>query len=236
MQRGSSLGESRNDRTAVLLDPHPIWLDAVASVLERAGVTAVGKATSSSAALSLLAKHRPDLLVTETRVEAGVAEGLACIREARLDNPALHVVVLAASDLPVDIDDALAAGVAAYVVKSAHPDDLASAVRQAFSHSVYFAGGSSSTPPTRTWVPAAPSRDEGTGLTKRELEILRLAAEGHSNAQLARMLWVTEQTVKFHLSNVYRKLDVSNRTEAARWAQLNGMLGPAAQAPERDAA
>jgi DNA-binding CsgD family transcriptional regulator len=61
-------------------------------------------------------------------------------------------------------------------------------------------------------------------LTRRELEILRLVADGHSNAQLARMLWVTEQTVKFHLSNIYRKLDVANRTEASRWAQLNGVL------------
>ena len=50
--------------------------------------------------------------------------------------------------------------------------------------------------------------------------------EGHSNATLAKMLWVTQQTVKFHLSNVYRKLGVSNRTEAARWAQLNGLLPP----------
>ena len=72
---------------------------------------------------------------------------------------------------------------------------------------------------------APPLEMESTAdLTRREVEILRLVAEGHSNAQLARMLWVTEQTVKFHLSNVYRKLDVSNRTEASRWAQLNGLL------------
>ena len=61
-------------------------------------------------------------------------------------------------------------------------------------------------------------------MTKRERQILCLVAEGHSNAQLAAMLWVTEQTVKFHLSNVYRKIDVANRTEAARWAQLHGLL------------
>ena len=70
----------------------------------------------------------------------------------------------------------------------------------------------------------APRVDDPPGLTQREFEILRLVAEGHSNAELARMLWVTEQTVKFHLSNIYRKLDVSNRTEASRWAQLNGLL------------
>jgi DNA-binding CsgD family transcriptional regulator len=56
------------------------------------------------------------------------------------------------------------------------------------------------------------------------VEILRLVAEGHTNAQLARLLWVTEQTVKFHLSNIYRKLNVANRTEASRWAQVQGLL------------
>ena len=56
---------------------------------------------------------------------------------------------------------------------------------------------------------------------------MSLVAEGHSNAELAKMLWVTEQTVKFHLSNIYRKLDVSNRTEAGRWAQLHGLLAEA---------
>jgi DNA-binding CsgD family transcriptional regulator len=73
-------------------------------------------------------------------------------------------------------------------------------------------------------VPDAISLDEDPNLTRRELEILRLVAEGDSNAELARMLWVTEQTVKFHLSNIYRKLDVSNRTEASRWAQVHGLL------------
>jgi DNA-binding CsgD family transcriptional regulator len=61
-------------------------------------------------------------------------------------------------------------------------------------------------------------------LTKREVEILRLAAEGRSNSEIAQALWVTEQTVKFHLSNIYRKLGVSNRTGASRWAQQNGVV------------
>ena len=72
-------------------------------------------------------------------------------------------------------------------------------------------------------------------LTRRELEILQLVAEGHSNSQLARMLWVTEQTVKFHLSNIYRKLSVSNRTEASRWAQFHGLL-PATRPPLAESA
>jgi DNA-binding NarL/FixJ family response regulator len=64
-------------------------------------------------------------------------------------------------------------------------------------------------------------------LTARELEILRAVAEGHTNARIGRQLWVTEQTVKFHLSNIYRKLGVSNRTEASRYALVNGLAGNA---------
>ena len=66
---------------------------------------------------------------------------------------------------------------------------------------------------------------DDAGLTPREREILRLVAEGGTNVEVARKLWVTEQTVKFHLSNVYRKLNVSNRTEAGRWAHAHGLLG-----------
>ena len=75
-------------------------------------------------------------------------------------------------------------------------------------------------------------------LTNRELEILKAVAEGHTNARIGRSLWVTEQTVKFHLSNIYRKLGVANRTEASRYALMNGLFGPVAGHPGagRDAA
>jgi DNA-binding NarL/FixJ family response regulator len=209
-------------RTAVVLDRHPLWAEAVEGVLRRVGVDVVGKATSGSDALSLVQRVRPDLLVTDIAAADGEGAGLACLREARQHLPEIRGVVLSLSEDAQHIDAALQAGAAAYVLKSAHPDDLASAVRQAFTHSVYFA------PPAGYWN----GQQQRTGtmsadradLTKREREILQLVAEGYSNAQLARMLWVTEQTVKFHLSNVYRKLNVSNRTEAARWAQLHGLV------------
>jgi len=108
---------------------------------------------------------------------------------------------------------------AAYVIKTPDPQDFAPPIRQSFQHSIYFAGASIG-PVAPTPMPV----DDTPGLTRRETEILKLVAEGHTNAQLAKMLWVTEQTVKFHLSNVYRKLDVANRTEASRWAQTHGLL------------
>ena len=218
-----SFAETGNRRTAVVLDAHPLWAEAVEGVLRRVGVDVLGKATAASEALSLIRHIRPDLFITDISVGDRDRAGLTCLREARQTVPELRAIVLSMSDDSDEIEAALQAGALAYVLKSAHPDDLASAVRQLFAHSVYFA------PPAgvRT-VPAPPSTGRDSAdraqLTKRERQILQLAVEGYSNAQLATMLWVTEQTVKFHLSNVYRKLQVSNRTEAARWAQLHGLV------------
>jgi DNA-binding NarL/FixJ family response regulator len=207
---------------AVVLDPHPIWLDAVEMVLARIGATVVVKTSSAREALVSIERDQPQLLTLELEAAPGEPDGFEVIRRARTLAPGIRAIVLSAHHDTAHIDAALAAGAAAYVVKTAHPDDVASAVRQAFDHSVYLAGGarpgaaSPATTPSTSELPG--------GLTRRELEILLLVAEGHSNSQLARMLWVTEQTVKFHLSNIYRKLGVANRTEASRWAQLNGLL------------
>jgi DNA-binding NarL/FixJ family response regulator len=211
--------ESTSEQAGVICDPHPMWLDAVEQVLRRIAIRAVGKTTSTAEALELVERHQPDLLITELENTNGELSGLALIERSRSAVPSLRPIVLSMHQDAQLIDAALAAGASAYVVKTAHPEDLASAVRQAFSHSVYLAGH-------RTVMPAAERAKprEEAGLTRRELEILRLVADGHSNAQLARMLWVTEQTVKFQLSNIYRKLVVANRTEASRWAQRHGLL------------
>lgn len=206
--------------SAVILDGQALWLEAVERVLERINVTVAAKTTSSAAALGAIETYRPDVFVTGIELGDDERNGITCITEARERVAHLKAVVLSSHTEPEWIDRALAAGAVAYVVKSAHPDDLASAIRQAFEHSVYYAGPRPTAP---AWSARRSSFDDGD-LTRREKEILRLVAEGHSNATLAKMLWVTEQTVKFHLSNVYRKLNVSNRTEAARWAQVNGLL------------
>ena len=113
------------------------------------------------------------------------------------------------------IQAALKRGACGYIVKSIDPRDLASALRQAVDGDVYLAVG----------IPdggEAGARD--AGLTEREITILRAVARGLSNGAIGRELWVTEQTVKFHLTNIYRKLDVGNRTEAARAAYALGLV------------
>src|SRR5919198_1818315 len=210
---------------AMLVDQHPLWLEVLEQLVGALGLEVAGKFTASSAAAASMEDLRPDLLITCVEMPAGEPDGIALIRDACQRLPGLKAIVLSADNDAGLIDAAFAAGARAYVLKTAQPDDLSSAIRQAFLHSVYFAD--SRVPPG---VPEpGPQADDAPGLTRREVEILQLVAEGHSNAELARMLWVTEQTVKFHLSNIYRKLNVSNRTEASRWAQRQGLL-PAASA------
>jgi DNA-binding NarL/FixJ family response regulator len=209
-------------RLAVVLDPHPLWIEAVKEVLRKINFSVAACATSPEHALEAVGEHQPDLLILENAPHT-VADGASLVRRARTLRRDLRCIVLSSRDDPDAIEAALAAGASAYVVKTAHPDDLASAVRQAFEHSVYFKRPviqSDESQPA-----AAPAEALASDLlTRRELEIVELVANGRPNAEIAKTLWITEQTVKFHLSNIYRKLEVTNRTEAARWAHMNGLL------------
>jgi two-component system, NarL family, response regulator LiaR len=213
-------------KSAVLLDRHPLWLDAMDNLVAEEGIEVVGRATDGDEAVALIEEHRPDMFIAG--VDAKRGEDIDWVRSATRAHPEMRSIVMADDADPEAIEAAFAAGASVYCVKVAEQRDLASAIRQAFDRSIYIAGSSAETsyrPLVEEPVPAA------LELTRRELEILRLVAEGHSNAQLAGMLWVTEQTVKFHLSNIYRKLNVANRTEASRWAQLHGLLPERKNAP-----
>ena len=206
---------------AVVLDRQPLWLAAVAEVLERAGFQVVGTTTSETEALRLLREHRPDVLIFEP--EACSSSTARLLEAGRLAHPQLKAVAVSSTEDPEVIRAVLQAGVWAYVLKRARAEDIVVAVRQAFVRSIHLARPLELGEPAP--VRASLSKVAGlTPLTRREREILALVAEGHSNAAMAKSLWVTEQTVKFHLSNIYRKLDVPNRTAATRWAHEHGLV------------
>jgi DNA-binding NarL/FixJ family response regulator len=213
-------------RTSVLFDSHPLWLDAIEPVLRSLGVAVVGRTTSPENALELVENNRPDMLICEMSTLDGGMTGAALIRACIERVSGLRVIVLGASRDDVQIDAAFEAGAVAYALKTARAEDVAATVRQAFDHTIFFARTASTNGDAAGRIPALePDRaEELLSLTRREREILALVAEGHSNRELARRLWVTEQTVKFHLSNVYRKLNVANRTEASRWAHRHGLV------------
>ena len=206
------------------MDPYPLWLDALGAILESIDVEVIGSTTSPEEALRLVEERKPSILICETQALEGGMEGSSFIRACRDRVAGLHIVVLGTSQDRADIAAAFEAGALAYTVKTAHPYDVAATVRQTFDPTIFLASPSSG-----GHANGGPS-DETNGnglLTRREREILGLVARGHSNRDLARMLWVTEQTVKFHLSNIYRKLDVANRTEASAWAHRHGLVAQA---------
>jgi DNA-binding NarL/FixJ family response regulator len=176
----------------------------------------VGEAYSGDDVLPLVARTLPDVVLLDLRMPSG--DGLDLLDVLRQRHPDVKVVMLSTYSDWEHIQTALSHGASGYIVKTINPRDLASALRQAVERSVYHAvaGG----PPPRE------RRAREVKLTDRELTILRGVARGLSNQAIARELWVTEQTVKFHLTNVYRKLGVSNRTEAARYAYVHHVVEP----------
>ncbi len=146
---------------------------------------------------------------------------LDLVRQVTSEGPGIAVIVLTMAMDAEWLEAVFAAGAVATISKAAHPMALATLVRETVSGHVLYrhrqSGGPSQTEP-------ATAAGDDSALTARELEVLRLVAAGATNGEIARSLWVTEQTVKFHLSNVYRKLDVGNRTEASHYAHVNGLL------------
>jgi DNA-binding NarL/FixJ family response regulator len=205
--------------SAVLLDDQPLWLEALEHLMAPIGIEAVGKTTSVHEALALVEQLRPSSFLMGMEAAHGVLDWRACIREATERVPDLKTVVLSMSNERQLIEEAYAAGALAFVLKTARPEDIASAIRQVFDHSIYLFDFPDAAPGK-----GAAARSGGQKLTNREAEILSLVAQGLPNAQVAQLLWLSEPTVKVHLSRIYRKIEVSNRTEASRWAQRHGLL------------
>jgi NarL family two-component system response regulator LiaR len=209
-----------NQPSAVVYAPQPLWLGAVVGVLEGANVEITGRASTRDDCVSLVVQNQPALLVSDASDESYAAD-LELVQRCLIAAPQLRVILLASRKDIESVDAALKVGVSAYVFKTAHAQDVAAAVRQAFDHSVHTAAH----PEMSRATAAAPRETLSTGdLTQREAEVLALVAKGHSNAKIAKLLTVTEQTVKFHLSNVYRKLGVGNRTQASHWAHERGLV------------
>jgi DNA-binding NarL/FixJ family response regulator len=199
----------------LIADDHRLILQGIRRALEEVDdIEIVGEASTGGQVLPMIGRTNPDIVLMDIRMPQ--IDGLACLDIIKKRHPNVKVVFLSAFDDPEHIQAALKRGAVAYIVKSVNPLDLASTLRQAVEGTVYHALG-------------MPEEDEhstakAAGLTERELSILRAVARGLSNQAIGKELWVTEQTVKFHLTNIYRKLGVANRTEAARHAFGHGLV------------
>ena len=153
----------------------------------------------------------------------GCLDGRTTLRGAStamlLARAGARVLLLTEDVSDARVADAFDAGAHGVIAKTMHPVALGTLLREIVRGNVI-----------QRFEPAV-APEVPCGLTTRETEILGLAAQGMTNGRIARELWITEQTVKFHLSNTYRKLGVANRTEASRYAFVNALVAPAAREP-----
>lgn len=204
----------------LIADDHPLMLAGIRRALERAeNIEIVGEARSGPELLDMIERRCPDLVLMDFRMPG--LSGCDCIEQIRARWPAVKVVVLSACEDRGTIDGALAAGASAYVVKSVNPFDIASVLRQALGNGTVFHAIARSRPVIGRPVEVGP---EVPVLTDREQTILASVAAGMTTAAISEKLWVSEHTVKFHLTNIYRKLGVSNRAGAVRYALKNEIV------------
>jgi DNA-binding NarL/FixJ family response regulator len=201
----------------LIADDHPLILAGVRRMLERSeDIEVVGDARSGPELVRLVDRRRPQLVLMDLRMP-GVS-GIDCIETIRTTWPPVKVVVLSASEDVASIEAALEAGASAYVLKSVGSTDIASVIRQAANGCVFHATSIRRRANTGTPEPQGPM------LTGREQIILEAVAAGLTTAAISKRLWVSEHTVKFHLTNIYRKLDVANRAGAVRYALEHGIV------------
>ena len=212
------MGETAMRRLKVLVaDDHELMVDAVRLALAEAAedFEIVATTTRGQQVLPLTAQKQPDLVLLDLRMPG--MDGLTCLELLRQRHPRVKTVVLSGVDEQNVIRSAFTRGAVAFIRKQVDPRDLPSALRQAVQGTV--------TQPIfgEAETTQAPGADD-VGLSDRELAILRALGEGMSNKQIAKELWLAEQTVKFHLTNIYRKLNVATRTEAVNAAYRRGLL------------
>ena len=205
----------------VIVADHPMAAEAIRRGMRHTpGCQILGYVDGRRPCALPVANAKPDVVLVDEPTEPEGALGR--IRELRSAAPEAKLVLLTPRMGADWLTDAATAGIDAAIARG-NLESVGMLVREIALGNVFhiFRGG-----------PVATKRNDGSaeGITGRELEILRLVANGASNGRIASELWVTEQTVKFHLSNIYRKLGVANRTEASHYAHVNGFLEPAADA------
>ena len=209
----------------VLVDDHDLFRGGLRDILEDQGVAVVGEADCGERGVELVAEVAPDVAVMDLNMP-GIG-GVEATRQIADRTPATRVLVLTISSDDETIMQAMMAGASGYLLKDASVDELAAGIRAAA------AGESSISPPIAAKLLAwlrngAPERPVPqvvqAALSRRQIEVLRLLAEGKGNAEIAQELFISPKTVKNHIASILAKLQMENRIQAAVYAVKTGLV------------
>jgi DNA-binding NarL/FixJ family response regulator len=203
----------------LIADDHPIVREGLAAILgTQPDFDVIGQASDGAELVRLAVAHNPDVVLTD--LEMPGVNGVEAIRQLRQESPGTRAIVLTVFDTDDRILGALQAGAQGYLLKGAPRDEIFRAVR------IVYEGGSLLQPLVASKVlkHIGGNQPEQDALTERETEVLRLMARGKMNREIAEQLFISERTVKFHVSSILSKLDAGNRTEAVSVATARGII------------
>ena len=219
----SESGESK-EITIVLADDHQVVRQGLRAILEgEHNLRVVGEAGNGLKATRLVERLRPDVLVLDLMIPG--LSGLEVTRQLAKRSPKTRVVILSMHSDKSYVLEALRNGAAGYVLKDSSADELIKAVQEAAANRRYL-----SPPLSDSAVDAYAQQGSATGtdsydsLSSREREVFQLAAEGHTNKEIGKMLFISPRTVEIHRANMMAKLDLRNQTDLIRYALKRGII------------
>ena len=209
----------------LIVDDHDLFRTGLRNLLEEQGVEILGEAASGSQALDIVREAPPDVVIMDLNMPG--MNGVDATRHISRDAPLTRVIVLTISDQEQDVMDAILAGACGYLLKDASIQTLMQGIRAAAVGesliSPHIAGKVLQHVRATTAAPEAAATIRAE-LSDREIEVLKLIANGKDNAMIARDLHISPKTVKNHISNILMKLQIENRIQAAVYAVRSGIV------------
>ncbi|MEY3714506.1 MAG: hypothetical protein RJB59_309 [Actinomycetota bacterium] len=199
----------------LVIDDHAIVREGLRRLVNRdEGIKIVGEAASKKEAIAQISHHNPDVIVVDLHLPDG--SGLEVVAWARSLSQSIGIVVLTMSNMPEHVLASMQSGASSHIDKTAPVGELLQAIKMSANKPLSFTA--------RKLTEAIAAKNRGIGLTPREIEILEKLPSGDTILQIAAALFVTESTIKTHLSAIYRKLNAENRVQAINNARKFGLL------------
>jgi len=212
----------------VLADDHHFFREGLRGVLVADGIVVVGEAVNGAEAVALTRELAPDVVVIDLNMPD--SRGIDAIPRILVSSPGVEVVVLTVSTDGDDVLQALSAGACSYLVKDTATDELAGCIRQAAGGQTVLSREAAQALTSRALTnaledgAAEQARNDRPALTDRETEVLQLLVDGADNATIGRELSISPHTVKQYMTNIFEKLEVNGRVQAAVYAVRAGLV------------
>jgi DNA-binding NarL/FixJ family response regulator len=205
-----------NSVTCVVADDHPATTRAVSLILAEHGITVVGHAREGEEAAALIALHKPSVALVDLRMPR--LSGIEVARRAQRSSPGTGILLYTAFGETALLTEALDAGARGFLLKEAPLEDLIRAVETVSGGGLYV------DPVLAGLIASAQAGDRSPSLTQREREVLRLLADGHSNEEIGKRLFISPETVRTHVRKAMEKLDADTRTQAVAMALRQSII------------